>query len=197
MKTLFLALTLVFMLDGVGLGAITERIIYAGDTPLINTCTVVQSGPMELTIAPCSFTTTGQAKVFSVLESLPAQVGLGALAKALREGKAEWFKGNRVRAWLRDENGEIIERAKTRRLVVPSVLTVPDGNTYFIYLVEKVGPILEVVLLPITDPRPAEYVHYLAFEFMVPLGTTDLNGIKIEVFTVRPGHTPAKGLFKK
>ncbi|KKL79491.1 hypothetical protein LCGC14_2014320, partial [marine sediment metagenome] len=61
MKTLVISLLLLFLgggYDGVS-AAITERIIYAGNTPLASDCRVTQTGPMELTVMPCSWTTTG------------------------------------------------------------------------------------------------------------------------------------------
>lgn len=198
MKTLFLTLALTLLFESIGFGAVVERVIHSGDTPLFSDCKVTQTGPMELTVAPCTFTTTGEAKVFGVAESLPAMVGIGPLANALREGKAEWMSGSlRVRAWLRNGQGNIIERSRTRFLPVAAVTVVPAGNVYFLYLIEKPGPTLGVVLMSTSSPRPLNYIHILAFDFTVPVGTTDLSGIEIEVFTVKPGFPPSKGLFQK
>lgn len=201
MKTSFLALAvLLFMFDGVGLGAVVERVIYSGDTPLASTCAVIQTGPMELTVAPCSFTTTGEAKIIipDPITWAAALVGLGSLGRAIAENKAEWMPdGFRIRGWLVNGQGNIIERTKTRLLPVAAVTAVPVDNTYLLYLVEKAGPILGVVLLSMNDPRPANYVHILAFKFEVPVGTTDLNTVTIEVFTVKSGFPPPRGLFEK
>lgn len=200
MKKLIIGLIVSFLLGGIPdtSAGITERVIYAGDTPLYSDCTVVQSGPLELTVPPCMFTTTGQAKIFNRLQSLPAMVGAGPLAAAVRDGKAEWMRdGLRIRAWIRDKQGKIIERAVTYQLPVASVITVPPGDTYFIYLVENPGKKMDTVLLPTNAPSPSNYVHYLAFEFTVPLGTINLSGIKIEVFTVRPSFPPARSMFEK
>lgn len=199
MKTVILIglLTALLLVDvGPVAAGITERIIYAGDTPLASDCQLTRTGPMELTVVPCTFTTTGQAKIMSRLDSAFALTGLGSVAQALREDKAEWH-GNRVRAWLRDKNGEIIERSITYRLTTSNSMLVPVGGPYFIYLVKKSSLKMEVILLSTRAPRPANYIHILAFEFPVPLGTTNLSGIDMEVFTVKPDFPPAKSLFEK
>ena len=197
MKTLIISL-LLLLFGGTAQAAITERVIHAGDTPLTNSCTVVQTAPLELTVFPCTFTTTGEAKIFNVIESLLAQTGIGQLAKAIQENKAEWMPGGlRIRAWLRTEFGDVIERSVMWNLPVTSVITFTPGDTYYLYLVKKAGVTMGVIALPVTAPRPAGYIHYLAFEIVVPLGTTDLNSVNIEVFTVKPGHAPTKSLFKK
>ena len=171
--------------------ALIERAIFAGDTPLLSTCTVTQSGPMELTVAPCSFITTGQSRIVekSKVKNLPNEIAAGRV-EMMSDGK-------RVRGWLRDKAGNIIEKARALFLPVSAVTIIPTGNTYFLYLVEKAGPTLGVVLLSESDPRPVNYVHFLAFAFTVPAGTTDLSGITIEVFTVKPGFPPARGIFER
>jgi len=171
---------------------IMQRTIYSGHTPLFSDCAAVQTAPMELTIAPCIFTTTGRAKVHSVIASLPAQAGLGQLGQAIREDKAEWY-GNRVRAWIRDSEGNIIERAVTYILPAAKSIIVPPGDTYYLNLIKVGSVVMDVVLRPTSaPPRPANYIHVLAIEFVVPLGTTDLSSVKIEVFTVIPGSAPSK-----
>ena len=200
LKTLIISLLLLFLGAGGSWvsAAITERVIYAGDTPLTSNCRVTQTGPMELTIAPCTFTTTGEAKIFSIFESIGARLGVGRLANAIVEDRAEMVKdGMRVRGWLTDKQGNIIEKSVTWRLPTAEIITVAPGETYFIYLVKKAGATMETVLLPVSDLSPISYIHYLAFEFTVPLGTTNLGGIEIEVFTVRPDFPPTKGLFEK
>ncbi len=198
MKRIILSLFFWFLLGGFAQADIVERVIYAADTPLFNDCSVTQTGLMELTIAPCSFTTTGQARVFSVIKSLPAKLGIGELARALDRGEAEWLPGNmRVRAWLKSKNGDIIARSERLLLTIPSILVIPAGDTYFIYLVRKAGPIMEAVLLPVSAPQPDNNVHILAYEFEVPIGTTDLSEVIIEVFTVKSGKKPKKGMFEK
>ena len=198
MKKLIISLLIVLFLGGVAHAAITERIIYAGPTPLASTCQVTQTGPMELTVAPCTFTTTGWARIYGILQSLVARSGVGELARAVAQGKAEWTSnGLRIRGWLRDKQGNIIERSATWRLPSAESVTVTPGNTYFLYLVKKAGVTMEIKLLPVNDPTPTTYVHYLALDFTVPLGTTDLSTVKIEVYTVRRGDRPAKGLFEK
>ncbi|HEB26529.1 MAG TPA: hypothetical protein ENI05_01960 [Porticoccus sp.] len=198
MKALIISLLLILVgggFDGIS-AAITQRIIHAGDTPLFSDCGVTQTGPMELTVTPCTFTTTGEARIASRLNSVFALTGIGPVAQALREDKAEWH-GNRVRAWLRDKQGNIIEKSVTWRLPTVEIIGVTPGETYFLYLIEDVGVTMEVLLIPVSSPRPAGYIHYLAFEFTVPLGTTNLSSVDIEVFTVRPDFPPAKGLFEK
>ena len=176
---------------------IIPRVIYAGDTPLSSDCVVTQTGPMELTAGPCLWTTTGQARVFGLLESIPALLGLGELGRAVAEGKAELFqRGTRVRAWLRDKQGNIIERSRIR-ILAPTVLSISAGGTWVVYMVDGPGVTMTLVLQPKDDPRPAGTLDYLLLPFNVPAGTTDLNTIKIEVFTVRPGLAPARGLFEK
>ncbi|KKL25629.1 hypothetical protein LCGC14_2403380 [marine sediment metagenome] len=200
MKKLIISLLLLFLggVYGVVSAGITERVIYAGDTPLFSDCNITQTGPMELTVAPCTFTTTGEAKIFNIFESIGARLGVGRLAKAITENRAEMMKdGMRVRGWLINKQGNIIERSVTWRLPTTKIIAVIPDETYFIYLVKKVGVTMGTALLPVSSPRPADYIHHLAFEFTVPLGTTNLSGIEIEVFTVKPNFAPAKGLFEK
>ena len=198
MKSIIIALSFWILLVGSVRAEIVERVVYAVDTPLASDCRVTQTGLMELMVMPCSWTTVGEARVFSVAKSIPAQLGFGPLAGAISQGKAEWMpNGLQVRAWLRDKNGDIVSRSERLSLPISAVITVPAGNTYFIYLVRKAGPIMEAILLPVSAPRPDNYVHILAFEFEVPIGTTDLSEVTIEVFTVRPGKKPKKGLFEK
>ncbi len=198
MKPWIISFVLWFFFASPVQAGIVERVIYAGDTPLFSDCSLTQTGPMELTVTPCTFATTGQARIFSRIQSLPAQAGIGALASAVRQGRAEWMHGGqRIRGWLTDKQGNIIEKSATWRLPVTNVITVIPGETYFIYLIKKAGVTMEVALIARSVPKPIGYIHYLAFEFEVPLGTTDLNSIEIEVFTVRPDFPPAKGLFEK
>ncbi len=201
MKTLIISLLFALLLPGGGTGvfaAITEQTIYAGDTPMFSNCSVEQTGPMELTVMPCSWTTPGLARVFSILESLPAQIGLGELGKALRENKAEWLPGHqRVRVWWRDAEDNIIKKSRTRVLSVPKVLTITAGTFWVVYMVDGPGVTMDIVLQPWKVERPDNTLDYLIFEFDVPVGTTDLNTIDLEVFTVRPDFPPAKGIFEK
>ncbi|KKL22781.1 hypothetical protein LCGC14_2431990, partial [marine sediment metagenome] len=137
MKVLVTAFFLLF--STLAQADIVDWVIYAGDTPLTTDCRITQTGPMELTVEPCTFTTIGKARIFNALQALPARIGVGALAEALRDGKAEWMPaGLRIRAWLQDKQGNVIERSVTYQLPVTSVMTVPAGDEYYIYL-EKVG----------------------------------------------------------
>ena len=197
MKSVIISLLVLLLLTTSSQAAITQRVIYAGDTPLASTCQVTQTGPMELTVVPCTFTTTGEARILSRLDSAFALTGIGPVAKALREGKAEWH-GNRVRVWLHDKDGKIIERSVTYHLTTTASIIVPPGDTYLVYLVKSnPGLKMDAILRSEAAPRPANHIHPLVFEFTVPMGTTDLSGIDIEVFTVRPGHAPPKDLFQK
>ncbi len=197
MKTLIISLLLLF-LSGIAQAAITERIIYAGDTPLTSDCRVTQTGPMKLTVMPCSWTTTGEARILGPIDSLVAATGFGPVAKALREGNAEWHH-NRVRVWLRDKQGNIIEKSRRRILSLATTLTITAGKRWAIYLLDGPG----VTMIPTLvewdglSGRPSDMLDYIVLPFLVPLNTIDLNTITIEVFTVRPDFPPAKGLFEK
>ena len=200
LKTLIISLLLLSLVGQQGglSAAVTERVIHAGDTPLFSDCMVTQTGPMELTITPCTFTTTGEARIFSAWQSIRAWIDNGPLAEAISTGRAEWMPdGRRIRGWLTDKQGNIIEKSVTWRLPTAAIITVTPGDTYFIYLVKKAGVTMETALVPVSDSSPVGYIHFLAFEFDVPAGTTDLSSIAIEVFTVRPNFPPAKGLFEK
>ncbi len=199
MKKIWISLLFFFLLLGgtdTPFASIGQRIIHAGDTPLASTCTVAQTGPMELTVSKCSFTTTGQAKILSRLDSAFAMTGLGEVAQALQEGKAEWH-GSRVRVWLRDKQGNIIERSKTHVRNVATTVTVPGPGQWVVYLIYGPGINLNVVLQLWSDPRPTNYVEYIVMPFVVTVGTTNLNTINLEVFTVLPGFPPPKGMFEK
>ena len=177
---------------------ISERIIYAVDTLLASTCTITQTGPMELTILPCTFTTTGDSKILSVFNSLPAHTGLGELARAIRQGKAQWTPGGlRLRVWFQDKQGKVIEKSVTYHLLTTNTITVSPGNTYFIYLIKTARTTMKAWLVLESEPRPTGYINDLVSEFTVPLATTNLTNIEIKVFTVRPDFPPAKGMFEK
>jgi len=189
----------------------TQRIIHAGDTPLASTCRVTQTDPMELTVSKCSFTTTGQARIVNVAKAIGSFVdqtlsdemerlasGLQELHNKVLAGEVEYMPDNkRVRGWLKDKKGNIIDKAKTRVLSAEVVLTILAPGRWVVYLTGNPGIKLNVVLQLHSDPRPANFVEYIVMPFVVPVGTTDLSGIDIEVFTVRPGFPPAKGLFEK
>ncbi len=198
MKNLFVYLLLLFGLSaGTATADIVITTIYAGPTPLKSDCPVTQTGPMELTVSRCSWTTTGTARVFSRIKSLPAQIGLGDLGQALREGKAEWLPGHqRVRAWLRDDQGNIIDRSRTRVLPGPAVLAIVPGN-WVVYMVDGAGATMDLMLRSLEDTQPPGMIDYLILSLNVPPGTTDLSTVKIEVFKVLSGSAPDKGTFEK
>ncbi|KKK79944.1 hypothetical protein LCGC14_2828420 [marine sediment metagenome] len=176
--------------DGVS-AAITQRIIYAGDTPLASTCAVTQTGPMELTISACSFTTTGRAKIVheSKVSNLQSQITAGRVER-MPDGK-------RIRGWIHDKQGNIIEKSKTHVRNVATTVTVPGPGRWVIYLLDGPGINLDVILQLWEDPRPTKYVEYIVMPFVVPVGTTDLNTIDLEIFTVLPGFPAPKGMFEK
>ena len=190
MKTTFLALALVFLLVGVANAVIVERVIYAGDTPLTSNCTVTQTGPMELAVSSCSWTTTGQSKVVA-REKVPN------LANEIAADRVVMMPdGKRVRGWLKDKGGNIIERSRTR-VLAPTVLNIIAGEEWVVYMVDGPGVTMNLILQPWDVKSPGGLIDYLIMPFKVPLGTTDLSVINIEVFTVRPDFPPAKGLFEK
>ena len=180
---------------------ITERIIYAGDTPLSSTCKVTQTAPMELTVAACSWTTTGQSRVvnLNIIEAMLTELGVGSVAELISQGKAEFLPGafpSRVRGWLIDKAGNIIERSRAR-VLSPTVLTITAGETWVVYMVDGLGVTMNLVLKKWDGVKPVGTLNYLIMPFEVPAGTTDLTSIKIEVFTVKPNFPPRKGLFEK
>jgi len=193
MRTLIIGLLLSFLVGGAtGVSAvITQRIIHAGDTPLASTCVVTQAGPMELTISKCAFTTTGQAKIVdeSKVPSLKNEIAAGRVER-MPDGK-------HVRGWLRDRQGNIIEKSKTHVRNAATTVTVPGPGWWVIYLLDGPGVNLDVVLQLWEDPRPANFVEYIVMPFVVPVGTANLNQVDLEVFTVLPGFPAPKGLFEK
>ena len=198
MKILIVALLLLLLgggTDWVSAG-ITERVIYAGDTPLASDCQVTQTGFMELTVMPCFWTTTGEAKILGPIASFVAATGIGLVAQALREGKAEWHH-NRVRVWFRDKHGNIIERSVTYQVTPKVVLTMVAGQKYVVYMLRGLGQTMNIALMDPADPLPSTFINYLVFAFDVPFGTIDLSTVTLEVFTVRPHFPPAKSLFEK
>ena len=171
--------------------SITQRIIHAGDTPLASTCVVTQTAPMELTVSKCTFTTTGQAKVVdaSKVPSLKNEIAAGRVER-MPDGK-------RVRGWLRDKQGNIIDKSKTHVRNVATAVTIPGPGQWVVYLLDGPGINLDVVLQLWEDQRPTNYVEFIVMPFMVPVGTANLNQINLEVFTVLPGFPVPKGLFEK
>ncbi|KKM22845.1 hypothetical protein LCGC14_1621180 [marine sediment metagenome] len=190
MKT-FIAILIALFLGGSAQAAITERVIYAGDTPLASDCQVTQTGLMELTVMPCFWTTTGQARI------VPKEKVLN-LTGAISRGDVEMLPdGKRVRGWLIDKQGNIIERSATYRVTPKAVLTITAGQKYVVYMLQGPGQTINIALMDPADRRPNTFIDYLVFNFNVPAGTTDLSAVAIEVFTVRPNFPPAKGLFEK
>lgn len=203
MKAFVVGLLIVLFFGGLPEGisaAITERVIYAGDTPLESDCQVTQTGPMEITVMPCFWTTTGEARILtpSIIEWAAAKLGQGAFGRAIGQNRAEWMPDNkRIRGWLVDSQGNIIERSVTYRLGQLAVLTITAGQKYRAYMVDGPGNTMTIFLMDPIDPLPFGFINYLIFKFDVPAGTTDLSTVTLEVFTVRPDFPPAKGLFEK
>ena len=205
MKTLIAGLLFALFLGG-GYGgvsaAITKRIIYAEETLLRSNCTVKQTAPMQLTIAACSWTTTGRSKIVNIgiVRAVAARMGVGEVASLIAQDKAQFTPGTlstRVRGWFLDKDGKVIDRSRTRSVVSPVVLTITSGDLWVVYLVDGPGVTMDVVLQLDREVRPPNTLDYLILPFAVPAGTTDLGGITIEVFTVKPGHAPVKGMFEK
>ena len=171
--------------------AITQRIIHAGDTPLASNCQVAQTGPMQLTVSACSWTTTGQAKIVheSKVPNLKNEIAAGRVERMP--------DGVRVRGWLRNAQGNIIEKSRTRFIPAKIILNIVAGETWVAYLVNGPGRTMVVTLQKRGEPRPTGTLDYILFPFVVPAGTTDLSAINIQVFTVLPGFPPAKGIFEK
>ena len=193
MRTLLPILLLLFLgAEGSWVSAaITERVIHAGDTPLASTCVVTQTAPMELTVSKCAFTTTGQAKIVdeSKVPSLKNEIAAGRVER-MPDGK-------RVRGWLRDRQGNIIEKSKTHVHNVATTVTVPGPGSWVVYLTDGPGINLDVVLQLWEDPLPPNFVEYIIMPFVIPVGTANLNQVDLEVFTVLPGFPASKGLFEK
>ena len=191
--------------------AITERVIHAGDTPLASDCRVTQTGPMELTVMPCFWTTTGEARIVDVTKAignfadntLPTfkerfTSGIQELEHRVAAGEIEYMPdGKRIRGWLKNKDGSIIRKKATYRVAPKTVLTIVAGQKYVVYMLRGPGQTMNVALMNPADTRPSTFIDYLVFKFDVPVGTTDLNTITLEVFTVRPNFPPRKGLFEK
>ncbi|KKM30267.1 hypothetical protein LCGC14_1566230 [marine sediment metagenome] len=172
---------------------VVERVIYARNTLLVSDCIVTQTGLMELTVSACSWTTTGLSKVVpkEKVPNLSNEIAVGRVV--------EMPGGKEVRGWLLDKQGNIIEKSRTRGLMSSSVLTITAGKRWAAFLVDGPGITMQVALVewgPGFTPLPGT-LDYIILPFRVPVGTTDLSGIKIEVLTVRPGAGPAKGMFEK
>ncbi len=192
-KSWIILLLLALLVGGYdnALAVITQRIIHAGDTPLTSTCLVMQTAPMELTISKCAFTTTGQARIVH-------QSRVPSLKNEIAAGRVERMPdGKRVRGWLRDRQGNIIEKSKTHILNVATTVIVPGPGRWVVYLTDGPGTNLNVVLQLFDDQRPSNYIEFIVMPFVMPVGTTDLSSIDIEVFTVLPGFPASKGLFEK
>lgn len=191
MKIILYCLMIVFLFLPSAESAIIERVIHAGDTPLASTCTVTQTGPMELTVLACSFTTTGQARIVAKekVPSLPNEIAAGRV-QMMPDGK-------RVRGWLRNKDGTIIDKSKTHTAVTSTALIITAGDTWVVYLTDGPGVTMPVVLQKAGDPRPANFVEFIVMPFTVPIGTTDLSTIDIEVFTVKPDFPPPRPLFER
>ena len=189
MKVFIAALFLLF--STLARAGIVDRVIYAGDTPLASDCRVTQTGPMELTVMPCSWTITGEARIVPK-EKVPDLKG------AMARGEVEMMPdGKRVRGWLKNRNGSFVRKRQTYRVIPKAVLTITAGQKYVIYMLKGPGQTMNIALMDPEDPRPDTFIDYLIFEFDVPAGTTDLSTIILEVFTVRPNFAPRKGLFEK
>ena len=190
---------LIAFLASPAIAGVVQRIIYAGETPLASTCTASLTGPMQITIPACSFTTTGQARVMPMTDSNRAQ-----LRDYLSKNMAEKHPDGRIRVWLQKKDGTIHERSRTVTLSVGTVLDIPTPVVNTLYqagLGIKAG-VGSVFLQSSIDggntwtPAPPmgwNFVHILIFPFLVPSGDFDLSDDPIEVFTVLPGFPAGTG----
>lgn len=174
---------------------LVPRAIYAGDTPLVCTLRVAQTGPMELTVQAGSFTTTGEARILDATEIAQMRLDPAALIAA---GKAEWLPdGVRLRVWLQDAQGQPILRSATYTLAVDVAFTLTADPTSVKTYVVELGLLAEVTevlcrsqLAGEAQPAvPAGWIplHWLAGPVIIPPGTLALDALDIPALTVLPG----------
>ena len=173
--------------------------IYAGDTPLLSTIAVEQTGSMQLTIRAGYFRSTGQARILDAAQ----KPGLSDLIAA---NKAEMMPdGRRVRVWLQDANGNPIDKSKTYTLAADVVLEIVSDPIYdTLYEIDLIsdGAATKILMQSKLDDGIEDYadypagwsrVHDLIYKFRVPAGAADISGIDIFVLEVRPGFPPGTG----
>lgn len=160
---------------------IVERIIHAGDTPLASTCTVIQTGPLQLRVNACVWKTTGRARIIqkTKVKNLNARVASGDVQMML--------DGKRVRGWLKNKDGSFVGKSKTYVLTSTIINWPADGVRYVVYMVEGPGNTMQALFMFADLPRPSGFIDYLIFPVAIPVGTIDLDVIDFEVFIVLPG----------
>ena len=184
-----------FLATGSASAEVRGRVMYAGETPLASTCTVSVVAPMTLRIAPCVFTTTGEARVRAYRPEHHQAL--------LDEGKAERLPHDptRVRLWKLGKDGQPVERSQALTLPAAVDMVATPGATHRIVLTRR-GDTVRLDALLQRRPTRGAYpafppghapVQILAFDFAVPAGTTDLHTVPVEVFTVLPGFPPGTG----
>lgn len=171
--------------------------IYAGDTPLACSITVEQTGPMQLTVRAGSFTTTGHALIRDYDPTLHDPL--------LAAGKAEKLPDlKRLRIWIQNASGTPIEQAATYVLAADQIVDLTSDPVFPVaYALDLMsdGVAMQVLvkrrIVGIGEyggqPPGWRTVHALAFEFMLPPGTTDISGVEIFALTVHPGFPPGTG----
>jgi hypothetical protein len=176
---------------------IGRGLIYAGDTPLVCTITVEQTGPMRIVVRAGIFTTTGQARI---LDYDPV-----AHDPFIADGRAETLPdGKRVRIWLQDKNGAPIDKAATHRLGADQVIDVTsDPQRAVAYKVDLFSDGAQTDVLvkrkvigieQYGDPPPDwQKVHELLFAFGLPPACADITPLDIYALTVKPGFPDGTG----
>lgn len=201
MRTLLLLACFLWLASTLQAGVVQRR-IYAGDTPLASTCAASLTGPLQITIPACSFTTTGEARIREYRFSIPDN-----MQQRINAGKAEIITNGlihkRVRVWLEKQDGTLQERSRTVTTSTDTVLsiTMPLVDTYYRVGLGVNSGVASILLQSSADKRvwapapPAGWrlVHLLIFPFLVPAGDLDLSDNTIQMFTVLPGFPSGTG----
>lgn len=179
--------------------AVTQGLIYAGDTPLACSIRVEQTGPMELTLHAGTFTTTGQARIRDLTGQDAASISqriADGLAGRLADGK-------RWREWLTARDGTVLRSETftigTQRLTLTSdparpvryAIDLVSVNGAAEIRVSRIVDGRETAGAPPPGARPVQ--HPLVFAFMLPAGAADLAPLTIYTLTVLPGFPPGTG----
>ncbi len=194
-QSLLWAFCFLFFWPTVTNAQIVNRSIYARETSLASTCLAILTGPMQITIPACSFTTTGQARVLSQTDSNRDQ-----LEDLLSKNMAEKTSDGRIRVWLQKKDGTVEDRSRTVTLSANVIQTIVPlaADTYYRAALGIEAGMANILWQSSTDQRtwlptpPASWslIHILIFPFLVPAGDTSLFNNRIEVFTVLLGFPP-------
>ena len=174
---------------------IVDRVIHAGETPLASSCTVSLTGPMQLTISGCSFTTTGY------YHTVPANKAPANVHGLIASGKAEKLADGRIKVWLQNKDGTVFEKSRTIILssdVAINIPILPEAAWHRITLgvSASVGSVVAQSWTATTrrwlpDPPVGwEPIHILMLEFLVPAFQNNLNNITIQAIKILPGFPP-------